>query len=288
MTMFDTFAAIVEKHLPEWISIIHEAKVFDIRESAATAVSATLFESLSKEEWDLLTDHFFLPFPSTIVMDENCLWWLSDLGKTGVYGIEAARVYAECRMITNEIAEKLRPIPSGSVEITFAFVRARATSDKAILIDAKTTRLFLATKDAILHEVSEDKLNVPEYKDAKAFMICPFAEIAKINTPSRFILESVPCELPKAKWLKSHIARLHQRATYTLLEPGKIRKLMGLTDCEPTGRHVTPHHRRAHLRMYRDERYKAMRGKAVMIPACWVGPSEAKVGRKTYRVLLDR
>ena len=118
------------------------------------------------------------------------------------------------------------------------------------------------------------------------------------NSPNRFIVEECPIKA-MARWKKrkerdrrknkpvSRIRRRSDRPVYTLLRPKEIRAKLGLPPLESGGPRQ-PHERRRHYRTYRDERYVNMRDRTVIIPACWCGPSEACVGNRRYRILLDK
>jgi hypothetical protein len=111
-------------------------------------------------------------------------------------------------------------------------------------------------------------------------------EICYANSPSRFILETSPARLPTH--IGPKLLRAHQRPQYTLLEPGKIRKLLKLPE-HVAGTHASPepHPRRRHVRTLRSEKFTQKHGQTINIPASWVGPSEIVQGNKRYRVRLD-
>ena len=120
-------------------------------------------------------------------------------------------------------------------------------------------------------------------------------EIVHINTPIHFILEEVNVKLHEkfqrkfgGKKKKKRYPRSTERPTYTVLPPKKIRQKMGLPPIEnKTNGKKAPHWRRAHTRILRSDRYR-QKGKTIFVKACWIGPSEAKVGGKHYKVLLDK
>lgn len=45
--------------------------------------------------------------------------------------------------------------------------------------------------------------------------------------------------------------------------------------------------RRRHFRLLTSERYTKMRGKRIVVPAHWVGPTECVQGNKKYVVRTD-
>ena len=115
-------------------------------------------------------------------------------------------------------------------------------------------------------------------------------QVMYFNTPDRFVLETrqVTKKRPR-KPDKAKVLRSGERPVYTLLHPKEIRRVMGIGEpsSDQSGRKVRPHERRRHFRTYTSERYKSARGKTVVIPATWIGPDQASVGNKRYRVCLD-
>lgn len=102
--------------------------------------------------------------------------------------------------------------------------------------------------------------------------------------PNKFILEITPNKIREPK--KNRIPRFHERKIFTMLEPGVIRKKLGLPTVEIGGQ-KSPHERRGHWRTLTSEFYKEKRGQRIWIGAIWVGPSEAMIGNKLYKVRLD-
>jgi hypothetical protein len=137
-------------------------------------------------------------------------------------------------------------------------------------------------------------LEIPEISNAALKnAAAALQEVMLLNDPETFILESTPLSAinPKPVRLKPgqirRIPRTHERPTYTILKPHEIRERMKLPT--PVGkRAVAPHERRSHLRTLRSEFFRpANRGKQILIPASWIGPSESLVGNRRYRVILD-
>ena len=116
--------------------------------------------------------------------------------------------------------------------------------------------------------------------------ITAIEEFMQFNAPDRFILEDRPL---KERKKTPKILRSGDRPLYTLLHPAEIRSKLKLPEPERGGPRK-PHERRRHVRRYPDdiERWPNMHGKSIVIPASWVGPSEATVGKRRYKVLLDQ
>lgn len=109
----------------------------------------------------------------------------------------------------------------------------------------------------------------------------------QINTTESFIVKSTPATGTFNR--KHHKIRKHnERPVYTILRPGEIRKVMGLPAPTESERGPNaPHWRRKHFHTFKHERFTKKKGQTIVIPAVWVGPSEAVVGGKRYKVMLD-
>lgn len=113
---------------------------------------------------------------------------------------------------------------------------------------------------------------------------CALQELVYFMHPKNFILETKPKKIRKPG---KKTPRKHERSIYTVLEPGVIRETMGLSCPAAEGGERTAHERRGHNRALRHERYGESRGKTIWIQPTWIGPSEAVVGNKKYKVRLD-
>jgi len=121
--------------------------------------------------------------------------------------------------------------------------------------------------------------------------VAGFEEVEFFNDPDFFIVEEVQ-EKERERYQKrarklGRIARSHQRPVYTALRPKQIRGKLRLPAPSMVGGVRMPHERRAHLRTYRNDRFVNMKGRTIIVKACWIGPSGATVKGKRYRVLLD-
>lgn len=179
--------------------------------------------------------------------------------------------------------------------ITDAGIRSAVGVTKNGLIDT-WKHCSDIVKDQILKSFSQNAL-------------ASFSEIMYIQSPSRFILKSTPLNIKNKKKSKK-IPRSHQRPMYTVLKPEEIREKLNITHSHGTGgsRTVRVHERRRHWRYLSDDYYAydkngdrlppliiptgKRRGeiyyKKTYVPATWVGKSEAVVGNKRYKVVLDR
>ena len=111
--------------------------------------------------------------------------------------------------------------------------------------------------------------------------VATIEEIISIYTKKSYVLESRPVkERTKAK----KIMRSSDRPLYTILDARSIRKKLCLTESYDKAvadlvkrKSPIPHERRRHLRRLTTESgFKESR--TIVIPATWIGPSEAVVG----------
>jgi hypothetical protein len=132
----------------------------------------------------------------------------------------------------------------------------------------------------------------PEDKDIQLTLrqciTATYKTLVKLNTIDRFVLEVSPRKPSKKALKPGAIPKLRDRPEYLMLTPKEIRKYLG-THLEDTGRVQSVHERRGHIRTYPDdkERFPNAHGKSIWIDAVWIGESEAIVGNKKYRVVLE-
>lgn len=112
-----------------------------------------------------------------------------------------------------------------------------------------------------------------------------FLQIALINSPLVFMVEGEPRKPPP----KGKLPWSDRRSVYTVMTVPRIRRSLGLARTEPgqQGQAPAAHWRRAHFRTLRSERFGDRRGERVRVKAAWIGPKEAEVGGRRYRVLVD-
>jgi hypothetical protein len=115
-----------------------------------------------------------------------------------------------------------------------------------------------------------------------------------INEPSQFIVEEGP-ESVRGE-TKKKIQRSNSAPRFILLNPRQIRQRFNHPAEPPTpsdeGEETTKckrasHERRGHYRRLQAEQFKNKRGQVIWIKPVWVGPSEATVNGKRYKVRLD-
>lgn len=114
-------------------------------------------------------------------------------------------------------------------------------------------------------------------------------ELMTFNRPDRFIVRETPAKIRDPNGPK--VPRSHERPIYTLLHAQEARTKLGVP-FPSEGTHSGSRfvgERRRHVRRYPDDpaRWPKAHGKTVVIPATWVGPHEAQVGRRHYSIMLD-
>jgi hypothetical protein len=111
-------------------------------------------------------------------------------------------------------------------------------------------------------------------------------ELMVFNRPDRFIVRERPARVRPADGPK--IPRSHERDSYTILHPQEARSKLGLAEPSRGGAKFVGERRR-HVRRYPDDpaRWPKAHGKTIVIPATWVGPHEAQVGRRHFSIMLD-
>jgi hypothetical protein len=319
MLLFDRALTVIEKFMPSWLPVFNKARIFLFPGRAQDVLSDTL----SDEEAHTLRDNFFLPFPTTVVEDALGFVLLMDLEKDQ-RGLSGQRRYIECMPTTaasmrasrefdegdfseDEIKALVNDMPHGTLLFNFGRIGPLTVFNKEdnpvhqFLVEGDPEGYIVATPDRII-ATSETQPSGVDFRAAgeaglRNANVC-MQEIFYFNAPDRFILEETDLKAKPVRSIKRKVngkkvrmtpsPRSNQRPVYTLLKPKEIRKRLGLP--EDIGGVKRPHERRRHFRTYpQDEaRWPKAHGKTIIVPATWIGPSEAEFGGKRYRVLLDR
>jgi hypothetical protein len=238
-----------------------------------------IIEALSskKEVSEFFIEDNFLPFLDIRGTAVNtpygcvCLWDLEPK-QTGLF--------SERKFVIGMPLKKTSDFGENDIDfVAEGFVRQSATNENDLDVEIQWS---IAHSDGLLIEWDTDNSCIVHAAVIGALWRC-----MKINTPNRFIME-IASTKPRKK-SKNKIRRSFERPEYILLTPDEIRKVMKLPEPEDK-RIITPHYRRAHLMVLRNERYKRNDDgsfRKVMRKANWAGPSENTVGSKRYKVLLD-
>jgi hypothetical protein len=319
MLFFDRFAGIVEKWFQNLIPIIQKTKLFVF----AGRAHEVLPRWISEEEMRKIEEEFFLPFPNVAIEDTLSLIVMWDVVKDQ-RGLHCERHFMEYMEfgvpMTEADSETDRllshDLPNWPSDVEFKEARKKIDPRTAMITHGiindsiLTGNLDTHGQPEVIHEyqVMEGCIVHPDgsidpmesildkegitstVKATTRNAWVAMKEIWYFNSPDKFILEERPdnSDRTMTKALKlGKIARRHQRPTYTILHPQTIRQRLHLPPLTHGGP-KSPHERRAHRRTFHSDKFWRMKGKSIIIPAAWIGPSEAKVGKKIYRVLLDK
>jgi hypothetical protein len=141
---------------------------------------------------------------------------------------------------------------------------------------------FHAEKDQLYSQPLSQRIVEAGLKNS----ITALEEVLFFNQPHSFVVEASPIKPRQTK--TGRVTRSHDRPHFTILPAGEVRQKLGLPQATPGTRGTpTPHERRRHWRTLKSEKYTRKKGQRILIPASWVGPSEAKVGNKYYKVRFD-
>ena len=317
MTLFDRLAGIAEKHSPGLIPLLHDTKVFEFDKDPA----GFLPREYPQAEMDRIEEEFFLPFNSVFILDR----WSGVLLRDTAPGQRGTAGDRDFILVMDAVARPEFKLPQkGRPDDEKETCVIAGTLSLVQHPDPDLPWEVSITKDSLVHSfadgiVTPESVGIADWnrmwkwsvrrelgedappaqveavvsrhrhdvmRDVATDALKAIQEVILFNTPDRFPLEISPTKMKKAK--NGRVLRSHQRPKYSLLKPSAIRKMMRVKEPGMTpGTKKRPHERRRHLRTYRSDRYKAAKGKTVLIDAQWVGPTEAVVGSKRYRVITD-
>lgn len=304
--VFDDLCNRLEKHIPGWIPVLHVTKVFHFDEDHFKKP-----EKIKDFDWAWGEENLHLPFKSTGMVFEKKVIILIDL-EDNQFGLKEDRgfiyyaltdgvAYMENHKVFSIVSSgTIRNIQPVDAEDYASFIDSgfvdelyRLKTPFAARSEIDDTYVF--TEDGFMMSYVDDEqmaiVSPEDFEKLKHYrrtvineVVTAISHIFILNRPNNFILEEKPLGVkPKV----NKILRLSKRPKYTLITPNAIRKKCGWKP--PQGLHQKiPHERRGHPRVFRDERYKNMKGKEIWIKATWIGQSSGKVGNKFYRVLLDK
>ncbi len=317
--LFDNLCMIAERHVPEIMEMLRQTKIFRI-EADSKQIIKTFPKEMDENEIRDRYDNFFLPYRNVAVEDNESCIVLSDLIPDQV-GMNHFRGYIEVIKVTDQGMEMIRasnkatmflqdiPYNQDVFLMILGAIKPLEFGNEGMVVRSIISMYALATKKKIINRVKYIPKNDPEInKNFTDSAIAVLYEIMYLNTPDRFILRETPAEeRQKLQKKKFKLKRSHQRPVYTILKPDEIRRRMKVESLGDGGSRQ-PHDRRRHWRYLSDEKYRydesgkaidpffipsgPRRGdlcyKKVIVPACWIGPQERRVGNKIYKVILDR
>lgn len=125
-------------------------------------------------------------------------------------------------------------------------------------------------------------------------------EVIFFSSSDRFILETRPVKIkPLKKKSRLKIPRSDNRSTYIFVEPNKIYDRFGVSKSDPVRELQAGYQRRRFVRKLRHDKYseggtlepkqdsKGSYYKVAPVVATWVGPEEATIKNKRYKVRVD-
>lgn len=298
--LFDKVAGFIERNLPDMVENLEKTALFEFPFRAHEAVTPGRFG-----QEDL--DRFFLPFPRVAIEDKASCIFLFD-GIPNQIGLSEPRAFFEVSSLAGsddpeaysgglELDPEMRQWArqEGFYQIAMGRIFAMKLPQERINYKASACvdHVFVVNgKNEILADMGMQDLKVTPGGEESCRgiignAITAIEELLLINSdPSYFIFEKSPAKPRKSK--AGRITRSPDRSRYIPLKPEAIRKVMGLdrgaTESAATKR---PHERRRHWRLLTSERFTHKKGQQVLVDACWVGPTEAVIGKTLYRVRLD-
>ncbi len=307
---FDRFCGIVERHIPHLRKYAESARIFTFEE----APHKFLPDDYPDSDREFINENFFLPFRTIAVEDAASLIILHD-PEPGQRGMNLPRIFIEFAEIdgTNkdvfdskvdhrlgidqQMIEETRcemmAIDSEMCSIQWGYIRCHLEPGGITQTDGWVEEASMLSKSKVYSRDTKERaaanpgwemLRRSTLSNAKVAMM----EMALANLPSNFIVEitNAKAELKKRK-RDAKIPRSQNRPIYILAPPKEIRRVMRLPEPGAEGGPRTPHERRAHPRTFRSEKFTKMKGKTIIIPATWVGPSASVVGNRSYKVRID-
>ena len=292
---------LVERYFPKLEPTMREAKLF-----WWPGKPEDLPKNRTDEENKFLGENFFLPFKTIAIEDSISCVIIQDI-ETDQRGVTGLRKFAECMKISDAMVTDSREARTHP-EHTEGFLKmVRGMNEEfgeIYVVTFGKARLtdFTTEKSGIFGEVDgsvyflgdrvkpitpADPFWAPTRDSALKNFMTAIEEVTLFNAPNRFVVEErhVSARPPqKAK----KIPRSHDRPKYTLLTKKEVQVLLDVNSEDSQDRqHPSAHWRRRHYRTFRSEHWKNVLNKTIVIPACWVGPSEKQIGNKIYKVCLD-
>ena len=301
MDLFDRLCAYVERYDKKHIGTLKKARIFEFENIIRDSYK------LTPKETQAAKDDLRMPYSTMAITDGHALGILKQV-EDG-FGFNSRREFINVTVPSDKGNYYTNPddhvgardmvmISFGIIEnLEFEVVERLTTKDieKSGVLKLWPTfhlnKLVLAHTDGsppdIIHDGPDDDPNViEEYKDlhfGAGFQAGLYLSLlCYFNSPKYFVLETSKKTIRSRK----KIPRSRERPKYTISTPKAIRQKLGWDTME--GSPKIAHERMGHWRHFRSDRYVNLQGKKRWINSFWIGQSEAKVGNKRYRVILDR
>lgn len=294
--LYDQLLGLCERYAEELVPIVANARLFDFPH----VPHEVLASSHTPESREFFNEFFALPFPLVAVEDQASVVVMWD-DKHDQVGLSGRRQYIECVKFDDAhlAAFKEANEPKGGFSkaeklamkdlyaITSGSLNKVTLNEGGVNAEAQLINTLIVSKKEGVKMTLADfpKLAVKLIANSAARnAITAIEEFMVFNGPERFVVAVTPVRKQRKKPKKA--LRSTEKTIFVLKTPVEIREYIKPEPGEGT---KAAHERRRHVRMYPDdeERWPNMHGKAKVIPACWIGPSEAVVRGKHYRVCLD-
>lgn len=303
--LFDKLAGFIEKNTPEYVEMIEKTRLFQFPQYPEQVLPWG-DQPITQE----MADTFFLPFEVVGVEDNAGLVVMCDRESKQI-GMSGWRDFIDAHptrpknmkpkdllgqegINTLELAEEAFDQIGGWINISFGSIQVTGVREEDCSLDVQVKlRRFVIfnsnnRKSEIIRDLGDSQDWPSNFNPRSALRnakIC-LEEVLFFNQPHRFILESSAAKPRKTK--QGRVTRSHDRPSYTILTPEEIRNKLKISGNPKTGSPKRSHERRRHFRTLNHPRFKNKLGETIIIEASWIGPNEATIGNKRYKVILDR
>jgi len=296
--LFDLACRVAERQVPELERVLRRAALFLL----PAAPHTFLPKSWEEDEVEFYQENFFLPFQTIAIEDSASLTLLTD-PEEGLTGSDKPRNFIEILSMNLSSLEAFREhgstteaealrlmgqMPPESLCVAFGQLAVIIKPGGKVFTVGVTNRAVVATPNGVLYDTDVQSgdgfsgVNECALRNATT----AWQEVMYLNNPERFVVQVVNTGAAKKASGSQKIKRSHQRPHYILMSVGELRKTLGVYD--HTDRHQSSHWRKRHFRRLVDDRFVNKKGQVVIVKQAWIGPEEATVGKKHYKVLLDR
>lgn len=273
MHVFDRLVSVMRSPymFQGFVPAVRDCKLFQF-----TRINPVQDDMTTMDDTILATDAAFrinLPFPATAVTFKNIAIVFDQKNCQGATGFV--------------FMYRCEDTPHAGGMVAVGYIKPTIVSNDEV-DPVLTVDQWLSEKNCLLTPHGTLPADHEIQATLKALIVAAYTAIIELNTIDRFVLEIKPKKPSKKSLKPGAIPKLADRPEYCLLTPKEIRKYLG-THAEDTGRVQSVHERRGHIRTYPDdkERFPNAHGKSIWIDAVWIGESEAIVGNKKYKVILD-
>jgi hypothetical protein len=289
--LFDKFAGVVERHLPELKPLFDKAAIFNFKE--LDTIIPSDYQNLVD-----LSETFILPFDVVAIENDKscCILYDKNQKEIGINRSFNFLIYSNIRLMQHNGLE-IWTVNKGTIEdIALKYYdnfdnEKLSTGDETNYVYEYSIdfEFIYSVKERDTKLVSINFKKSPEdyYEKIAGKILIIIEQLLFLNTPSKFVLEVIPKKT--RKFNSKRITITPDRPMYTLLTISEIQKKYGLGESEEieSRKSPVPHPRRRHYRILRSDKFTHKQGERILIPAMWIGKSEVVMGNKIYKVRLD-